>query len=317
LKDERGFALILTLLITALLVALSVEFVNEVYVDTSARQGFVDAQQASLLANSGIEAGNQLLQYGLNSQNYSSLADLDRLVKLLHIEDEKGTVQVTIEEESGKLNINAIVLPNGKDNDTYRPIADRLFKKLGLPPELLDAAADWIGTNDVPRSAGAKTSYYQALKPPYAAKSGSLDTFEELRLVKGFDGKILERLRPYITVYPDAPGIFSAVPININTAPKELLASLDNTMTDDLAQGIIDYRKVTPLKSSTDLGNNVAGMQTLSLALASNFRIMGPQEKGAVFRLISQAQVNETVRVIETVVRISGLQSTVLYWREY
>jgi general secretion pathway protein K len=314
LKDERGFALIITLLITALLVALSAEFVDEVFVDTSARQNFTDGQQASIMAESGLTAGIKLLNFGLGMQAYSSLADLDRLAKMLKIEDEQGALQVTIEEESGKLNINSIANPDGTNNDKYRPIAERLFKKLGLPPDLLDAAADWIGTNEVARSAGAKSSYYQTLKPPYGAKSGKLDTFEELRLVKGFDGKTLEQLRPYITVYPDTPGNFSTVPININTAPKELIASLDGKITDDLAQQIVDERKINPFKSSTDLGNRISAMTTLSMQLASDFRIMGSQEQGKVFRLISRAQVKETTRVIESVVRSGG---QILYWREY
>jgi general secretion pathway protein K len=312
LKDERGFALIITLLITALLVALSVEFVDEVFVDTSARQNFVDGQQASLMAESGMTAGIKLLNVGLRMQSYSSLADLDRLAKLLNIVDEQGTIQVSIEEESGKLNINSIVDSFGKDNSTYRPIAERLFNKLGLPPELLDAAADWIGTNEVARTAGAKTSFYQTLKPPYEAKSGKLDTFEELRLVKGFDGKTLERLRPYITVYPDIPNS-PMTPININTAPKELIAALDATMTDDLAQQIVDERMTSPFQTPTDLGNRVSAMKALSQALAST--IIMPVEKGAVFRLISQAQVKETTRVIEAVVRVGDQKP--LYWREY
>lgn len=319
MKDERGFALIITLLITALLVALTAEFVNEVFVDTSARQNFTDGQQASLLAGSGITGGIKLLQYGLGNQPYSSQADLDQFAKLMHIEDENGTIQVTAEEESGKLNINAIVDTKGNDNSTYRPIAERLFKKRGLKPELLDAVADWIGTNQVARSAGAKTPYYQTLKPPYAAKNASLDTFEELCLVKGFDKMTLELLRPYITVYPDDPVAFAGgiitSPININTAAKELLESLDVSITDTMAQEIIDRRKVTPFKTATDLGNNVSGMQSLAQALASNSRIM-QNEKGATFRLISQAQVKETVRIIEAVVQPAAAQP-ILYWREY
>ncbi len=310
MKNERGFALVITLLITALLVALAVEFADEVFVDTSARQNFTDAQQASLLACSGAEAGTQLLQYGLNSQNYSSLADLDRLAKLLTVTDEKGTLQVIVEEESGKLNLNAIVSPNGKDNDTYRQIANRLFNKLGLQPELLDAAADWIRTNVTPQTVG--TPYYRTLKPPYAVKGGTLDTYEELRLVKGFDGKTMERLRPYITVYPDDPGNYSTAPININTAPKELLAALDDAMTDSLVQLIVDERKVTPFSIATDLGNRVSGMSALAQALASSYRIK-QNEKGLVFRFISRAQVGETVRVVEAVTR-SG---QILYWREF
>jgi len=320
LKGEKGFALVITLIVAALLVALTVEFVNEVYVDTSARQNFVDGQQASLLAGSGIAGGRAILEYALArpEQNYTSLADLDRFAKLLQISDDNGALQVTLEEESGKLNINAIVNDRGEDKSPYRGIADRLFKKLGLPPELLDCVADWIGKDEIPRTGGAKTTYYKTLKPPYAVKNGPLETFEELRLVKGFDAKILERLRPFVTVYRDEARSPTATPtsaaINVNTAAKELLASLDEAMTEDLAERIIDYRKITPLKSPTDLGDNVSGMQLMSQVLATNGVIM-QQEKGSVFRLVSRAQVKESVRIIEAVVRVG--ESQPLYWREY
>jgi general secretion pathway protein K len=314
LKGERGFALVITLLITALLIALTAEFVNEVFVDTSARQNFTDGQQASLLAGSGITGGMKLLQYGVGNQQYSSQADLDRFAKLMHIEDENGTIQVTAEEESGKLNINAILSPNGEANKIYRPIAERLFKKLGLKPELLDAVADWIGTNQVASTYGAKTPYYLTLKPPYEAKCGKLDTFEEMRLIKGIDNKTLERLRPYITVYYDVP-YSPTTPININTAAKELLASLDVSITDGMVREIIDKRKITPFKTATDLGNNVSGMQALAQDLARDSRIM-QSEKGATFHLISQARVNETVRIIEAVVQPAATKP-ILYWREY
>jgi len=318
-RNERGFALVIILLVTALLVALTAEFVNEVYVDTSARQGFVDGQQASLLADSGMTGGITLLQLGLGKQSYTSLADLDTLGKMLQIADEKGTIRVAVEEESGKLNINRIVSNDGTDNTTFRPIADRLFKKLGLPPELLDAVADWIDAKDEPRPNGAETPYYQGLKPPYAAKNGYLETFEELRLVKGFDAKALELLRPYITVYPDDKGALEAnigTPVNINTAPKLLIACLDEQMTDELAGRIAEYRATTPLKSSAELQNNVPGMGTLAPILVHNGVIRAGEQKGKVFRILSQATVNETARVIEAVVRIGG-QPPFLYWREY
>ncbi len=311
MNNERGFALVLTLLITALLVALSAEFVDEVYVDTSARQNFVDGQEASLLAASGIEGARKLLQYGLGTQTYTSQADLDRLAKLLAIDDENGSIRVTVEEESGKLNINSLVLPNGTDFVVYRAVASRLFKQLGLDPNLLDALADWISTSQVARPAGAKTPYYQGLTPPYTAKGAAMDSFEELRLVKGFDSATVEKLRPYLTVYPNMVGFAS--PINVNTAPRELLASFDPAMTDSMVQEIMDRRKVTPFQTPTDLGNNVSGMSALAQTLAVNQIIM-QQEKGQIFRIISQGQVKETVRVIEAVLDNGG---KIMYWREY
>ncbi len=311
MRNERGFALILTLLVTALLVALTAEFVDEVYVDSSARANFVDGQQASLLAASGVTGAVKAMQMALGQKDYTSQADLDLISKLLSIDDENGTLRVIAVEESGKLNINTLVTPDGKDNAIFRPIAETLFKKLGINPQLVDALADWISTSNVARTNGAKSPYYQTLKPPYTAKGAPMDTYEELRLVKGFDGATVDRLRPYLTVYPNMAGFPTS--INVNTAAKELLASLDDAMTDDLAQAIIDKRKVTPFKTATDLGNNVAGMGALALALASNSRIM-QVEKGQIFRIISQAQVKETIRVVEAVVDSGG---KALYWREY
>jgi len=313
LKNERGFALIITLLVTALLVALTAEFVNEVYVDTSARQSFVDGQQASLLADSGMTAAVALIKFKLPAQDYTSLTDLTSLALVLQAVDER--VKVSIEEESGKLNINGIVSASGEKQVNYA-IAERLFKKLGLSPDLLDAVADWIDTNDEPRPSGAETPYYQGLKPPYVAKNAYLETFEELKLIKGFDAKTLELLQPYITVYPDTAGVLTAgiasFPININTARKELIASLSEAMTDELAERIIEYRQTNPLKTASDLGK-VAGMESISLSLST--LVVKSSQKGAVFRIISRATVNETVRVIEAVLRDG--QSSYLYWREY
>ena len=79
MKGERGFALVITLIVTALLVALLVEFVNEVYVDTSHSHNFVASQQASILAESGIDGGKQLLQFASvlrMGANYSSLTEV-------------------------------------------------------------------------------------------------------------------------------------------------------------------------------------------------------------------------------------------------
>ena len=129
-------------------------------------------------------------------------------------------------------------------------------------------------------------------------------------MVKGFSGKVLEQLTPFITVFSDQPNAPTA-PININTAPREVIASLDDKMTDELAARVLDYRKTTPFMSSGDLVK-VPGMETIGQALSTN-----TTAKGAVYRIRSEAHVRETARVVEAVVRISGMQSTVLYWREF
>ena len=72
-----------------------------------------------------------------------------------------------------------------------------------------------------------------------------LDTIEELRLVKGFDSAAINKLRPFVTVYTDEQ-LSQTAKININTAPKNLIAVLSDKMTDDLATRVLDQRKTTP-----------------------------------------------------------------------
>jgi general secretion pathway protein K len=306
LKDDRGFALVMTLLITALLVALAVEFATEVFVDTSARQNYVDAQKAGYLAESGVTGGIKSLQFSLARQSFSSY--LDPWAKPLEYDDETGHVTVTIEEESGKLNLNQIFGSNGAIlYSQNQEIATRLLKKLGLPLELLDALVDWVDAGTVPpHPAGGKNGYYLSLKPPYEAKNARLDTIEELALVKGFSAPLVRKLRPYVTIYSDMPGA-----ININTAPHEIIAALDDRMTDSLVNRVLEYRKTTPFQSPADLGK-VPGMETIYQGLMG-FTVT----KGTVYHILSRATVGETVRIIEAVIRTDGATPTVLYWREF
>jgi general secretion pathway protein K len=308
MKGQRGFALVLTLLVTALLVALAVQFIDEVYVDTSISHNYVAAQQASILAASGVEGGTRLLQYSQSLQPYSSL--LDPWAQPLQFEEDQGKLVISMAEESGKLNLNYLVFPNGGLNQPYYDMAVRLFKRLGLSQDLLDALVDWLDVNDEPRPAGAETDYYGKLKPPYRAKNGPLDTLEELRLVKGFDSATIGKLAPFVTIYADEPGSLAAK-ININTAPKEILATLSDKMTDDLAARILDRRKTTPFKNASELAQ-VAGMEGIAQELS-----LLTTAKGAVYRIRAEALVRETSRLVEAVVRVYGMTPTVLYWREY
>ncbi len=310
MEDRRGFALIITLLVTALLVAVVTEFIREVYVESSLQRSFRDGTQASLMAESGVMGGIRLVQLALNTQTYSALTDAWK-AKPLHMEDERGTIDVFIEEESGKLNLNVIAPPTGDYTDNfYYGVLTRLLKRLEMSEDLGDALVDWIDTNDEPHRAGAEATYYGRLVPPYSPRNDRLLTMEEMRLVKGVDEATYLKLRPFVTIYTDidrAP----AAPININTAPLEVLTSLDPDMSEELAKRIADRRKVEPFKSAADLVK-VAGLEQIGMRLQTRITI-----KGAVYRLTSTAKIGETSRTIEAVVRLGGSQPGFLYWREY
>lgn len=308
MKGESGFALVVTLLVTALLVALIVEFTSEVFVDTSSRHTFVAGQQASLLAESGITGGVKLLQLSLQNQGYSSLSD--RWAQPIRIADERGELLVTIEEESGRLNLNYVAPQNGEIGGFTAGVASRLLRKLALSSDLLDALADWVDVNDIPHPGGAESAYYRGLKPPCAARNGRLETIDELALVKGFAGAPLQALRPLVTVYPDIANAPTAS-ININTAPKEIIAALDERIDSQLAERVLDQRRTTPFRNPAELAR-VPGFETIATGLLTNISV-----KGNVFRFRAEGRVQEVSRVIEAVVRLGGSQPAFLYWREY
>jgi len=92
---------------------------------------------------------------------------------------DQGECDLRIMSESGKMNINTI------SETTLR----KVIGNLGLEGEkrdvVVDSILDWRDPDDLYRMNGAENDYYQSLKEPYRCKNASLDSIEELLLVRG------------------------------------------------------------------------------------------------------------------------------------
>lgn len=297
LRNERGFALVLTLVVTAILVAVAAEFIHGVYVDTSLQRNYVNLQQASLMAESGVKGGIELLRT-LRQGGSDSTALLQTLERPLDLEDEKGKVSVTMEEENGKVNLNAV-------SEFHDQTRRRLLRLRGLPEGIGDAVADWVDPDGDPRPDGAEAPYYQALPAPYLPRNGRFETFGELGLVRGLSPALVQGLSPYATVY----GADWA--IDINTAPAQVLMAIHDDMTEELARSVIERRRQKPFASIGELAT-VPGMDRIANSPGMQLSV-----RGSTYRLVSRARVGDAVRIIEAVVSLDSMQPTYLYWREY
>jgi general secretion pathway protein K len=309
MKGEKGFALLLTLIVTALMVAALVEMIHQVYVDISLSRGYRDGQQASLLAESGIIGGKKLLQFALLGKNYTSLSDV--WAAPVKLDDETGTIEITIVEESGRLCINDLLQDAGESELNTPAAIKRLGDRLQIPKNVWDALADWLDKVEQTRSNGAETPYYRSLKPPYAARNGKLATIAELSLVRGFTPEYIAALRPFVTVYSSLPGAPQS-PVNINTASKEVLMALDEGIDERMAERIMEQRSLKPFQNSGDFSNNIPGAGAISSRLAGKVIF-----KGSLFRITSIARVKETARTVEAVIRLPGGSQDTLSWQEY
>jgi len=308
LQDKSGFALVLTLVVTALMVAVVVEMIHQVYVDVSLSRGFRDGQQASILAESGVTGGAKLLQMALSNRSYTSLSD--KWTEPIKLDDESGTITITISEESGKINLNDL---ESGDKKFIPDVLKRLGQRLQLTEDPWGALGDWIDADELPRSGGVESSYYRSLKPGYEAHNGKLETLAELSLVKGFSLELVHKLRPFVTIWLDQLNAPSSQ-ININTAPKEVLMALDEAIDDRMAESIMERRRLTPFKSSGEI-SQVAGLDAAAVGRLSGSSWI--TVKGNLFRITAVAGVKEAGRTVEAVVRLGGSVPEYLSWQEY
>jgi general secretion pathway protein K len=308
MRGNKGFALILTLIVTALLVAALVEMIHQVYVDVSMSRGYRDGQQASLLAESGITGGVKLLQLSLQGKEYTSLSDA--WATPVKLDDETGALEVSVFEESGRINLNSLVQPNGESEPFTLAALTRLGNRLQIPGDSWNCLADWLDNDGQARSNGAEAPFYRSQKTPYDPRNGKLATFIELSLIKGFTSESIARLKPFVTIHADQAGA-PLSQVNINTAPKEVLAALDEGIDERMAERILEERRLKPFRVAGEL-SRIPGGETLSVRLGGKVSV-----KGSLFRIISIARVKESARTVEAVIRLSGGAPEMLSWQEY
>jgi general secretion pathway protein K len=288
-KGNKGFVLILTLLITALLTAMVTEFTYGVHMDTSALGNWETAQRLSLGARSGLSIGGRLVIESASSLPYTYPGALEIPVDKPDDETE-GSILLKVEDENSKFNLNTLVNPNGTLNAYAYESFKRLLKNLSLDENSADIISDWIDPDSEPRLRDSEKD----------AKNAPLDCTEEIFLITGLKPEVYDKLRPYITAWGN--GL-----ININGAAPPVLASLSPSVTDELARRVENYRNIAPFENTTSL-TRVAGFETLGIQLLGRITV-----KASVFKITSDASWQGIRRTIECVLSPSG---QILYWKE-
>jgi len=221
-SSQRGVALLTILVMVALATILAATIAKR-QTNTAENTGYLMRQDQSLLYAKSAEAffSELLIQDNDNSSSIDHLQEnWAKPMPPFPVED--GSVSGKLLDESGKFNLNNLVKADGKVDDSARRWFEKLLQRVGLPAELSQAVIDWQDTNDeVTGAMGAESSYYQGLDPAYLASNTKFHGIEELKLVRGFEGKNYDLIKQYVTALPEQ------TKVNMNTAPALLLASID------------------------------------------------------------------------------------------
>ncbi len=228
-RHQRGVAIITALLVVMLAASIAVFLLAQQSqaLTRTARAG--ERAQAMLYAAPTLDWARAAL---FQLQKSTARVDLNQpwAQGLNAIPIDGAIASGALRDEGGLFNLNNLA-KDGKKSAADIEIFQRLLTQLKLNPDLAYAVADWIDADDEPSGgSGAESPTYMALPNPYRAANQNLLQVDELRRIRGFDAATVARLTPFVTALP------IRVPVNINTAPQEVLAALFPKLTaDDIA----------------------------------------------------------------------------------
>ncbi|MFV1951735.1 MAG: type II secretion system minor pseudopilin GspK [Nitrospinota bacterium] len=323
LKNEKGIALILTLLIITILVVSILDFSHTMQIDITMTGNFRDGVKAYYNAKSGINFAIALLKEDAeNTEDTEEPSDdlTEKWAKSCYMPPlaiDDGVMSVCIVDENRKININGIN-ENFKSENRLKALQRIIASLLDIDKDddtiinIINNIRDWIDPNDESRTAeNAEQSYYESLDPPYPCKNGPLDTISEFRLIKGIievvkeNEKIkdVQELMEYLTVYPN---VNEAGKININTASRRVLESLcyEPEMVD--VNEIIGHQEEEPFENISQIKDFIGCYNEIvdMIAVRSDY-----------YSVDAKGEVNGIRKRILAVLKKDTDKIKIIYWK--
>ena len=260
LKDNRGFALILTILVISLIVMLTLQFNVAMRTDLTSSVNFKDGVLLNAIARSGFNCAMGLLAEDGATNEFDSLNEMwaqsEGFSEISGSMFEEGRFMVEIADLSGRIQINQLVDMNGEVITAQRELLERFLgsEEFGMEPDavvtLVDAIKDWIDPDDEVTRFGAENGYYGSQEKPYSCGNAPLEFLSELLLIRGMTKELFYGTKelPGISVYLSVCGDGR---ININTAPPLVLKALSEGLDDEMVEEMLSYR----MDKKNDLAN--------------------------------------------------------------
>ncbi|MRR08304.1 MAG: general secretion pathway protein GspK, partial [Deltaproteobacteria bacterium] len=253
IRSEKGIAIIMVLWVVTIMMALVISFSFLIRTEAHSTIFFKEGVQKKFIAEAAMERAILELYHRQTYREQTVVVEGNEVVRIdgrpYTGQIETGRYTFRLLSESGKIDIN-------KMTDLTGIVLKNLLLSMDVSQEkadtIVDSILDWIDSDNLRRLSGAEDEYYLSLQVPYRAKNAPFDTLEELLLVKGvtpdilFGNKERRGIIHYLTIYG------TSSKININAAPKEVLAALPG-LTGDAAKRIVDQRETAEFKSVSDI----------------------------------------------------------------
>jgi len=249
---QRGLALIVAMLVAALAAAVAVSVAtaqSQWLAQVEHRRDQVEAQS---IATAGIAWARAIVE--ADAPGVDHLGEPWAL-PLPPTPVENGDVQGRIVDAQSMLNVNT--LGSGQHASAAQQRFARLFAALAIPAPALASITDWLDADDAAGNGGAEDAWYMAQDEPSLAANGAAARFEELSAIRGMTPQTMARLAPFVTALPgDAP-------VNVNTAPPEVLAAAIAGLDAAGVARLVALRREQPFVNISDLRGRLPAGATL------------------------------------------------------
>lgn len=310
---EKGAALLLAMLTVTLVAALASAGLWQQWRHVAVEEAERERQQAAWVLTGALDWARLILREDARTNQNTGAGDHLAEPWALGLEEAKlssflaadkttdpppaleAFLSGAIQDQQGRLNWTNLVQQGKLSEPDLRAFA-RLFEQLGLPEaELVRVARQWVlatpvapAPNATPSDAGARTP----LRPKRLNQLVWL----------GLSSRSLQRLLPYTTVLPER------TPLNLNTAPPELLVAAVPGLDMARARRAVAQRALTPFKTLADVG-------TVMGTLAQPLNDAQHTTASRYFEVQGSLRLGERVVHERSLVQRNGLQVTTL-WRE-
>jgi general secretion pathway protein K len=218
--SNRGIALISVLWITGLLAVMAASFASSARTEARLAYNHEERAKAEALADAGFHRA----VFGLLDLDPEGAWRASDAAYSFSVGD--GDVQVWIEDEDGKIDLNAAPLE----------LMAGLFRAVGVPEEEAQLLADRIGdfrdSDREPEPLGAEDDAYFDAGLVQGAADRPFATESELLRVLGMTQSLYEKVRRHVTVYSGAEGVDPA------RASRPVLLALPG-MTPELVEALL------------------------------------------------------------------------------
>jgi general secretion pathway protein K len=245
---ERGVAVITALLLTTLAISIvaSLFWQQQVQVRSMENQR-LHLQTKWILRGALDWATLVLFQDGIDHRDYTSLDQvwatplaetrLDQYVERQRVEGETfdASLSGNITDACSRYNLRNLGMRRGLPDPVQLAIFQRLLNNLQLDQGLGPRIANFVAAG-LPATGEDGNDPTRQAAPVVGAPVKILQV-EDLLSVRGVTPAIVERLRPFVTVLP------VQTPVNVNTAPAEVLAAVVPDMSVSEANTLIVRRK--------------------------------------------------------------------------